>query len=307
MGQPPLRRADPAGRRRDAPSRRDRRRPTAAGAPADHAPARPDRADPRDRDRPGDGRADPRGRWDWSRSARTNASLTFRPPSWRSDLEREIDLIEEVARIHGYEHIPEDRAVPLTSAPRGHRERVESAVRDFLTGAGFDEAVTFSLVEERLSAPLQPGPAVAPLRVDHSSRRRESALRQSLVPSLLSARLHNESHGQFDAELFEIANVYLPQARPRSPGRADAAGDRRRPRFPGPQGGRRGPPGRGCMSPLRSEHARSRSPCSRRDGPPSCCWETPTWVTSARSTAPSSRNSSCGKRVRRRSWSSMSY
>ncbi len=43
-------------------------------------------------------------------------SLTVRPPSWRSDLEREIDLIEEVARIHGYEHIPEDRAVPLTSA-----------------------------------------------------------------------------------------------------------------------------------------------------------------------------------------------
>jgi phenylalanyl-tRNA synthetase beta chain len=139
------------------------------------------------------------------------SSLTVRPPSWRSDLEREIDLIEEVARIHGYEHIPEERAVPLTIAPRGQRERVESAVRDFLTGAGFDEAVTFSLVEERLSAPLQLGPPVAPLRVDHSSRRRENALRQSLVPSLLSVRLHNESHGQFDAELFEIANVYLPK------------------------------------------------------------------------------------------------
>jgi phenylalanyl-tRNA synthetase beta chain len=139
------------------------------------------------------------------------ASLTFRPPSWRSDLEREIDLIEEVARIHGYEHIPEDRAVPLTSTPRGRRERVEGAIRDALIGAGFDEAATFSLVEERLSAPLSPGPAPPPLRVEHSSRRRESALRQSLVPSLLAARLHNESHGQFDADLFEIANVYLPR------------------------------------------------------------------------------------------------
>ncbi len=48
-----------------------------------------------------------------------SATLVYRPPSWRSDLEREIDLIEEVARIHGYEHIPEDRAVPLTTAPRG--------------------------------------------------------------------------------------------------------------------------------------------------------------------------------------------
>jgi phenylalanyl-tRNA synthetase beta chain len=137
--------------------------------------------------------------------------LTFRPPSWRSDLEREIDLIEEVARIHGYEHIPEDRAVPLTSTPRGRRERVEGAIRDALGGAGFDEAATFSLVEERLSAPFSPGPALPPLRVEHSSRRRESALRQSLVPSLLAARLHNESHGQFDADLFEIANVYIPR------------------------------------------------------------------------------------------------
>ncbi|MGO9470912.1 MAG: phenylalanine--tRNA ligase subunit beta [Isosphaeraceae bacterium] len=138
-------------------------------------------------------------------------SIHVIPPSWRSDLEREIDLIEEVARVHGYEHIPEDRAIPLSSTPRGLRERVESSAREILTGCGFDEAVTFSLVDDRYAASLGPGPAGAPLRVDHSSRKRESALRQSLVPSLLSVRLHNEAHGQFDAELFEIANVYLPR------------------------------------------------------------------------------------------------
>jgi phenylalanyl-tRNA synthetase beta chain len=126
-------------------------------------------------------------------------------------LEREIDLIEEVARIHGYEHIPENRAVPLTSARRGMRERVETTVRDLLTGAGFDEAVTFSLVDDRLAVPVQPGSASTPLRVEHSSRKRENALRQSLIPSLLSVRVHNESHGQFDTELFEIAHVYLPR------------------------------------------------------------------------------------------------
>src|SRR5208282_5170040 len=141
----------------------------------------------------------------------TDNSVTVRPPSWRSDLEREIDLIEEVARIHGYEHIPEDRAIPLSSTSRGARERVESSAREILTGCGFDEAVTFSLVDDRYAALLGPGPACAPLRVDHSSRKRESALRQSLVPSLLAVRLHNEAHGQFDAELFEIANVYLPR------------------------------------------------------------------------------------------------
>ncbi|HEV3163129.1 MAG TPA: phenylalanine--tRNA ligase subunit beta [Isosphaeraceae bacterium] len=135
----------------------------------------------------------------------------FRPPSWRGDLEREIDLIEEVARIHGYEHIPEDRAVPLVSTPRGHREQVEDEVRSLLTGVGFDEAATFSLVEDRLIIPLQPNSPAPPLRADHSRRRRENALRQSLVPSLLAARAHNEAHGTPDAELFEIANVYLPR------------------------------------------------------------------------------------------------
>jgi phenylalanyl-tRNA synthetase beta chain len=144
--------------------------------------------------------------------AEDDHSLTVRPPSWRSDLEREIDLIEEVARIHGYHHIPEDRAVPLTSAAQGLHERVESIVRECLTAVGFDETVTFSLVDEKLGAPLHPGSGSAPLRLDHSSRKRETALRQSLVPSLLAIRWHNEAHGQFDAELFEIAHVYL--ARP---------------------------------------------------------------------------------------------
>ncbi|WP_165226572.1 phenylalanine--tRNA ligase subunit beta [Aquisphaera insulae] len=139
------------------------------------------------------------------------SAITARPPTWRPDLEREIDLIEEVARIHGYEHIPEDRAVPMTSAPRAVRERVESAVRETLTGLGMDESVTFSLVEESLGGPVQPGTAAAPLRIDHSSRKVEVALRQSLLPSLLSARAYNESRGNPAAELFEIANVYLPR------------------------------------------------------------------------------------------------
>jgi phenylalanyl-tRNA synthetase beta chain len=137
-------------------------------------------------------------------------SICFIPPSWRSDLEREIDLIEEVARIHGYEHIPEDASIGMAAARRGSRERIEATIRDVLCGCGFDEAVTFSLVDDRFAAALKPGPALPPLRVEHSSRKRESALRQSLVPSLLAVRLHNESHGQFDAALFEIANVYLP-------------------------------------------------------------------------------------------------
>jgi phenylalanyl-tRNA synthetase beta chain len=136
----------------------------------------------------------------------------FVPPSWRSDLEREIDLIEEVARVHGYEHIPENRSVPLTSTVRSPRERVEADARNTLIGLGLDEAVTYSLVSEELAAPLAPEDAGTPIRVDHSSRKRENNLRRSLIPSLLSVRQHNEAHGSLDAELFEIANVYQPRA-----------------------------------------------------------------------------------------------
>ncbi|MDX2038059.1 MAG: phenylalanine--tRNA ligase subunit beta [Isosphaeraceae bacterium] len=136
---------------------------------------------------------------------------TFRIPSFRSDLEREIDLIEEVARIHGYEHIPEDRAVPLTSTVRSPRERIETETRNLLTGLGYDEAITYSLVGDDLAAPLADDASVQPIRVEHSSRKRENALRRSLVPSLLHVRGYNQAHGNGDVDLFEIANVYLPR------------------------------------------------------------------------------------------------
>ena len=162
--------------------------------------------------------------------------LTFRPPSWRSDLGREIDLIEEVARIHGYEQIPMDRPVPLAKSSRSPRERVEAAVREALTGLGFDEAVTYSLVAESWIAPLQPTPPRPPIRVEHSTRKLETALRQSLTPSLLAARAHNEAHGTPDADLFEIAHVYLPRAdapRPDEPPRLAILAGRD---FPGMKG-----------------------------------------------------------------------
>jgi phenylalanyl-tRNA synthetase beta chain len=144
-------------------------------------------------------------------TGQNECSLIVRPPSWRPDLEREIDLIEEAARIHGYHHIPEDRAVPVTSTPRGLRERVEAEVREVLTGVGMNEAVTFSLVDEALASPVGTGESAVALRIDHSSRKREIALRQSLIPSLLAVRRHNEAHGNHDAALFEIAHVYLPR------------------------------------------------------------------------------------------------
>ncbi len=146
-----------------------------------------------------------------------DSSASFQPPPWRRDLTREIDLVEEVARIWGYDKIPEDNRVPLTLSQPTHRDRVTNAIRDLLCAAGLNEAMTISFITDDLHRVFQPEPAREPLRVEHSSRRQENILRQSLVPSLLASRRENERHGTFGADLFEIANVYL-EARPGTPG-----------------------------------------------------------------------------------------
>ncbi|MBI2825792.1 MAG: phenylalanine--tRNA ligase subunit beta [Planctomycetia bacterium] len=133
------------------------------------------------------------------------------PPSWRGDLAREIDLVEEVARIHGYEHIPEDVSVPMAASARRDEDRVLDRVREALVGGGFDEAYTLSLVEEDMSAAFSPWTETDALVAHMPILRRADRLRRSLVPSLLAARHANESLSNPTIELFEIAHVYLPR------------------------------------------------------------------------------------------------
>ena len=137
-------------------------------------------------------------------------SATFAIPSNRRDLTREIDLIEEIIRIYGYDKIPEDSPVPLVASKKRFQDRVSDRVRETLTAAGFYEAMTVSLVsdtERKLFTPR--GDSIAPLSIEHSDFPEFSRLRQSLIPSLLGSRRENERHGQFHAQLFEIARVYL--------------------------------------------------------------------------------------------------
>ena len=141
----------------------------------------------------------------------------FIPPSWRRDLTREIDLIEEVARVFGYGAIPDDATVPLSLSRRSDLDRVRDRIRETLIALGFDEALTLSFVSPEEVELFDPLPDRPTLAVEHSSRRHENRLRKSLVPSLLRCRRENERKGVFDADLFEIAKVYLESA----PGRPE--------------------------------------------------------------------------------------
>jgi phenylalanyl-tRNA synthetase beta chain len=133
------------------------------------------------------------------------------PPTWRRDLTREIDLVEEVARINGYEKIPEDVPVKMVPSTRSAADRVADKVRHVLTAAGFDEALTPSTVPEELSAPFSPWTEAPPLQCSVAVLRRADLLRRTLVPSLLESRRTNESLGNERIELFETARVYLSQ------------------------------------------------------------------------------------------------
>ncbi|MEX2025884.1 MAG: phenylalanine--tRNA ligase subunit beta, partial [Pirellulaceae bacterium] len=140
------------------------------------------------------------------------ASVTTVPPSWRRDLYREIDLVEEIARIHGYESIPEDVGVPMTASHKTDHDRVLGKIRHVMTAAGFDEALTTSVVPEKWSQAFSPWTSEAPLVATPPMLKGADQLRKSLVPSLLEARRYNQSVGNEVAELFEIAKIYLPRS-----------------------------------------------------------------------------------------------
>jgi phenylalanyl-tRNA synthetase beta chain len=144
--------------------------------------------------------------------ANASNQITTIPPSWRRDVTREIDLVEEVARIHGYDKIPEDARVPMAPSHRTDADRVLQKVRHVLTAAGFDEAYTASLVPEKWSSAFSPWTDAEPLQSSTPMLKGADRARRSIVPSLLEARRVNESLSNSVIELFETARIYLPQA-----------------------------------------------------------------------------------------------
>ncbi len=148
-----------------------------------------------------------------STGVRMAHTTTFRVPSFRVDLKREIDLIEEVARLHGVDKIP---ATP----PRGavgsnfydavHDQLAEA--RRILTGLGLFEAQGQTLISD-VAGKLMAGESLVPLSNPLSSDM--NVLRPSLLPGLLDALRHNLNHKTYDVPLFELGRVFtVAQASP---------------------------------------------------------------------------------------------
>lgn len=143
-------------------------------------------------------------------------------PSWRKDLTREIDLVEEVGRIYGFDKVPDDAAVPMAASHKTTSDRVLDKVRTILLANGFDEAMTPSLVPEPWSNAFSPWSELSPLIssqpmlgvLEKASQNIGAVdlLRRSIVPSLLEARRINEYRSNSDIELFETSKVYLTRS-----------------------------------------------------------------------------------------------
>jgi phenylalanyl-tRNA synthetase beta chain len=128
-------------------------------------------------------------------------------PCERMDVDREIDLIEEVARMHGLDRIPMSETIAVRVEKPQAREAARRAVRSALTGMGFVESVTHSLIAERAARPFAASPD-ALLRIDDERATAEPILRPSLIPSLLRVRATNRDRGVNPLRLFEWASTF---------------------------------------------------------------------------------------------------
>jgi len=140
----------------------------------------------------------------------TEDAVTVRAPSFRLDLEREADLIEEVARIHGLSNLPDEAAPAIVGGPRSADAYypLETA-RAELRGLGLDEIMNYSLLS--VQGAIR-GTGVAEDELVHLANPLSAelaCLRPSLLPGLLDTVARNVAHGNADLALFEVGRVAL--------------------------------------------------------------------------------------------------
>ncbi|HEX5980791.1 MAG TPA: phenylalanine--tRNA ligase subunit beta [Thermoleophilaceae bacterium] len=150
----------------------------------------------------------------------------WRVPRWRdSDVQREADLIEEVARIHGLDKLPTTLPARRNAVGRLTRsQRLRRRLEDLLRDRGLNECVSYSFISPAAIARLRLD-GVPLLRLDNPLSEDQSVMRPLLLPGLLDAARHNAAHGRPGVRLFESAHVYRP-SEPLDAAPADAPGGR---------------------------------------------------------------------------------
>jgi phenylalanyl-tRNA synthetase beta chain len=137
---------------------------------------------------------------------RTDASeWTVQIPSWRLDVEREIDLIEEIARLYGYDKFPNTLPSFSGAVIEQPEARKDTALRSRLLALGYNEAISLTFISHQDAARFSPG---AQIELANPLSEEASVMRTSTVPGMLDMLAYNLNRGTDDARLFEIGRVY---------------------------------------------------------------------------------------------------
>ncbi|HXE79541.1 MAG TPA: phenylalanine--tRNA ligase subunit beta [Vicinamibacterales bacterium] len=140
-------------------------------------------------------------------------------PSWRVDVARDVDLIEEIARHHGYDRLPTTfPALSAPPAPADSRLERDRVVRRLAGAAGFSESVTFSFIERRAAQAFAADETIVEILNPLSEQ--FAVLRPSLLPGLLEAAAYNRRHGIEDVRLFELGTIFRADGERRALGLA---------------------------------------------------------------------------------------
>src|SRR5262249_36839483 len=133
------------------------------------------------------------------------------PAFRRGDVTREADLIEEVTRLAGLEHLP--ATLPSRHGASGRlteRQKLRRRAADLLAALGLDEGGGWGFAGPAGAARLRLAPHEA-IGLDNPMSTEQSLLRTALIPSLLNVARHNRAHGAVALRLFETGAVYLPE------------------------------------------------------------------------------------------------
>jgi phenylalanyl-tRNA synthetase beta chain len=135
-------------------------------------------------------------------------------PSWRSDIGREVDLIEEVARVYGYDKVPTRRKIQIEAVPADARHAMAEYIGTLLNAGGFYETITVGFVDQGVADLFSPGGPRANLAVRQTARREAGILRRTLLGSLLEVLKTNVNAKNLPCRVYEIADTFVPVSEP---------------------------------------------------------------------------------------------
>jgi phenylalanyl-tRNA synthetase beta chain len=139
-----------------------------------------------------------------------DGSVTCTVPTWRSDVDREVDLIEEVVRVYGYDKVPTRKRIQIETTAADPRQKLAQAVGTFLNGGGFYETINVDFVDQTVADLFSAGGTLGHLGVRDVTRKAGNLLRRSLPASLLGVLKTNINAKNLPCRIYEIADTFLP-------------------------------------------------------------------------------------------------